>query len=180
MRFPRRNYSFLLIKGVPLPSSRVVPSFRRIKRYSSGETSTRIDTESEHGLRGNARGSQRCSRRSVPSSVSFESESERQRCFVSCRRRRLHDGSSGSEEMNDHLDSLLVSKFQKHLYKINYISNQDLVRLYEACSFSSVLSSVSRVSELKDSSLGFSLLERKTWVLENNRWALIQSFSIPS
>jgi hypothetical protein len=59
-------------------------------------------------------------------------KSERQLCSVPCRQRPAHDGSSGSEEMNDNLDSLLVSKFQKHRYKINYISNRDLVRLYEA------------------------------------------------
>ena len=59
-------------------------------------------------------------------------KNERQLCSLHCRRRPVHDGSSESEEMNDNLDSLLVSKFQKHRYKINYISNRDLVRLYEA------------------------------------------------
>ena len=67
MRFSPLNYSFLLITGVPLPSSRVVPSFRQIKRYTAGETSTGIDTESEHGLSKNIHRSQRYSRRSVQS-----------------------------------------------------------------------------------------------------------------
>ena len=69
--------------------------------------------------------------------IDLSRRSERQLDSVPCRRRPVHDGSSGSEEMNDNLDSLLVSKIQKHRQKINYISNRDLVRLYEASSFPS-------------------------------------------
>ncbi|CAF2882977.1 unnamed protein product [Rotaria sp. Silwood2] len=45
------------------------------------------------------------------------------------RYRQLPSGSSESEDMNDNLDKLLVSNFRRHRYKINYMSNRDLIRL---------------------------------------------------
>ena len=47
----------------------------------------------------------------------------------------MRSGTSESEEMNDTLDVFLLSNFKKHRYTINYISNRDLLRLYEARSF---------------------------------------------
>ncbi|CAF1035557.1 unnamed protein product [Didymodactylos carnosus] len=45
------------------------------------------------------------------------------------RRRNLRSGTSESEDMCDNVDRLLLSDFKKHRYKINYISNKDLLLL---------------------------------------------------
>ena len=56
-------------------------------------------------------------------------------CIDDFRSRLMRSETSGSEEMNDSLDILLLSNFKKNRYRINYISNRDLLRLYEARSF---------------------------------------------
>lgn len=56
-------------------------------------------------------------------------------CFIYFRHRPLRSGSSESEEMNDSLDRLLISNFQRNQFTINYMSKRDLHRLYEALSF---------------------------------------------
>jgi hypothetical protein len=56
--------------------------------------------------------------------------------FVCFRHRPLYSATSDSEDMNDNLDNLLVSNFERHHYKINYMSKRELLCLYEAGSFS--------------------------------------------
>lgn len=54
---------------------------------------------------------------------------------ISFRSRFMRSETSESEEMNETLDVLLLSNFKKHHFTINYISNRDLLRLYEARAF---------------------------------------------
>lgn len=97
------------------------------------------------------------------------------------RYRPVRSGSSESEEMNDNLDRLLLPKFRKHRYRINYMSNRDLLRLYETRSFHIVFLSLilSFISKYKYGITSkFSFLEHKTWAHENNLLVLIQFFNI--
>ncbi|CAF2471855.1 unnamed protein product [Rotaria sp. Silwood2] len=79
---------------------------RYLKRCEN-ETSTNSNTESERNKTKSHHQYRRCSRRY----------------------RQLPSGSSESEDMNDNLDKLLISNFRRHRYKINYMSNRDLIRL---------------------------------------------------
>jgi hypothetical protein len=51
--------------------------------------------------------------------------------FLYFRQYPLCSNTSESEDINDHVDDLLLSDFKKYRYKINYISNRDLFRLYD-------------------------------------------------
>ena len=77
---------------------------------------------------------------------------------ISFRSRFMRSETSESEEMNETLDVLLLSNFKKHRYTINYISNRDLLRLYEARAF------------LLFSSFDFSVEE-----LDHHRWLFCRS-----
>ncbi|CAF1094819.1 unnamed protein product [Rotaria sordida] len=79
---------------------------RYLKRRVN-KISTNSDTESEQNKTKNYHRHRRYSRRYRP----------------------LRSGSSESEDLNDNLDTLLIPNFRKHHYRINYISNRDLIRL---------------------------------------------------
>lgn len=110
-----------LVLAVPLSP------FRRSRRDGS-QTSSDDETESDFDNQNYSNRYQRNSRKWVNPGRSKSSH----RWVLHCRSRMMRSETSESEEMNETLDILLLPNFKKHRYKINYMSNRELLRLYAA------------------------------------------------